>query len=64
MSRSHFVCMKAFSPRAIAGLAAAIVVALVTGCSGTAQDGRYQSTGRGGGWENFRAEMSTIERLA
>jgi hypothetical protein len=55
--------MKAFSRTTIARVAAAITMVLVSGCSGIPQDGRYQSTGRGGGWENFRAEIATPARL-
>lgn len=40
-------------------LAAAIVVAVVAGCAGIPQDGRYQT--HGGGWDNFRAEALLTE---
>jgi hypothetical protein len=53
--------MKAFSPKA-AVLLALLAAAVVAGCSGIPQDGRYQSGGRGGGWENFRAEAPSTVR--
>jgi len=53
--------MKPFSPKA-AMLLALLAAALVAGCSGIPQDGRYQSGGRGGGWENFRAEAPSAAR--
>ena len=49
--------MNDFSRTAVTSLIVAIATTLVAGCSGTPQDGRYQNTGRGGGWENFRAEL-------
>jgi hypothetical protein len=55
--------MKAFSPKA-AGLAATLLLAaFVAACAGIPQDGRYQSGGRGGGWENFRAEAPSPARV-
>jgi hypothetical protein len=52
--------MKAFSLKAVAILATVIATVFVAGCSGAPQDGRYQNTGRGGGWENFRAEVPPL----
>ena len=53
------VGMRVLSPK----IAVMIVVALVslTGCSGIPDNNQYQNTnkGRGGGWENFRAEAPT-----
>jgi hypothetical protein len=40
-------------------VALAVAVALVAGCAGLPQDGRYQT--HGGGWDNFRAEASAVE---
>jgi hypothetical protein len=38
---------------------AIVIAAMVLGaCSGIPQDGRYQTGG--GGWDNFRAEVSTV----
>jgi len=47
--------MKALRRALTAALAAMIAAALIAGCAGIPNDGRYQSGGRGGGWENFRA---------
>jgi hypothetical protein len=54
--------MKAFSPRAAMLLATLLLAAFAAGCAGIPQDGRYQSGGRGGGWENFRAEAPSPAR--
>jgi hypothetical protein len=54
--------MKGFSPKAGLFVAMLFLAALVAGCSGIPQDGRYQSGGRGGGWENFRAEAPSPAR--
>ena len=35
----------------------------LTGCPDIPNDGRYQNKGRGGGWENFRAEASVVRDL-
>ena len=40
-------------------LAAAIAMLLLAGCSGLPKDGRYQT--HGGGWDNFRAELPSME---
>jgi hypothetical protein len=53
--------MKPFCPKP-ALLLALLAAAFVAGCSGIPQDGRYQSGGRGGGWENFRAEAPSTVR--
>jgi hypothetical protein len=53
--------MKPFCPKP-AMLLALLAAAFVAGCSGIPQDGRYQSGGRGGGWENFRAEAPSTVR--
>ena len=41
---------------------ALLAVVSVTGCSGIPDDNRNQNTfrGRGGGWENFRAELPVV----
>jgi len=54
--------MKAFSPKAAMVLATLLLAVLTAACSGIPQDGRYQSGGRGGGWENFRAEAPSSVR--
>ena len=41
-------------------VAAAMALLLLAACSGLPKDGRYQT--HGGGWDNFRAELSTMER--
>jgi hypothetical protein len=56
--------MKALSPRAGMVLAMLLLAVSIAGCSGIPQDGRYQSGGRGGGWENFRAEAPSSARAA
>jgi hypothetical protein len=56
------MCMTDSSPT-MALLLALLAATLVAGCSGIPNDGRYQSGGRGGGWENFRAEMAPEARL-
>ena len=49
--------MRAIAPSPIAAAVLAAVLVLLQGCAGIPQDGTYQpNTGRGGGWENFRAE--------
>jgi hypothetical protein len=48
--------------RSIALLTAVIAVALVAGCSGIPQDGRYQT--HDGGRSNFRAEAPALTRLS
>jgi hypothetical protein len=44
---------------------ASLALASVTGCSGIPDDSRNQNTfrGRGGGWENFRAEAPAVGEL-
>jgi hypothetical protein len=39
--------------------ATAIALLLLAGCSGLPKDGRYQTGG--GGWDNFRAELPSME---
>ena len=55
--------MRVFRPKTLV-LAAVALVSLVslTGCPGIPNDDRYQNTfkGRGGGWENFRAEIAAV----
>jgi len=54
--------MRAFSPKGLVMVAVALMALVsLTGCPGIPDDDRYQNTfkGRGGGWENFRAELIT-----
>ena len=59
MKRAHVRAMThpRFKPvvTLFAVLASILVAGLVAGCTTTASDGRYQT--RGGGWDNFRAEV-------
>ncbi|MFO1079130.1 MAG: hypothetical protein U1E23_00680 [Reyranellaceae bacterium] len=49
--------MNALAPPSMAAALIAALLVLLQGCSGIPQDGTYQpNKGRGGGWENFRAE--------
>ena len=45
---------------------ALLALASLTGCSGIPNNDQYQNTskGRGGGWENFRAEASAMRIAA
>jgi hypothetical protein len=47
-----------FKTMAVIGVAL-LAMASLTGCPGIPDDNRYQNTfkGRGGGWENFRADV-------
>jgi hypothetical protein len=51
--------MKIFSLRPLVALTAVTATALVAGCVSAASDGRYQTNPRGG-WDNFRAEKSSV----
>jgi hypothetical protein len=50
--------MRAFETAVMIVVGLLAMVSL-TGCPGIPDDNRYQNTfkGRGGGWENFRAEL-------
>jgi hypothetical protein len=55
--------MRVFRPKTLVMIVVAIAALMsLTGCPGIPNDDRYQNTfkGRGGGWENFRAERSAV----
>jgi hypothetical protein len=57
---------RAFGPKTLVIVAVAMAALVsVSGCSGIPDDNRYQNTfkGRGGGWENFRAEVPVEVRV-
>jgi hypothetical protein len=55
--------MRAFETAVMIVVGLLAMVSL-TGCPGIPDDNRYQNTfkGRGGGWENFRAELPIMPR--
>jgi hypothetical protein len=58
--------MRALSLKTVAMIILALLAKVsLTGCPGIPDDGRYQNTyrGRGGGWENFRAEAPTVRGM-
>jgi hypothetical protein len=58
--------MPAFNLKPLAMIIVALLAMVsLTGCPGIPDDGRYQNSfrGRGGGWENFRAEAPTVRDI-
>jgi hypothetical protein len=57
----HVVEVRVLDPKTpVIVVIALFAMVSLTGCPGIPNDDRYQNTfkGRGGGWENFRAEAS------
>jgi len=62
VKRAHVSAMTDLRLRPVVALAAVLAVALLAGCTstGTTGGGNSPKGSRGGGWENFRAEMPAV----